>query len=321
MLPKQVQAQLDAADKLFATPAAPAEPVTQPQAETTETAPAPQPAPEPAPAPAPSPEPVPQDDPRYRVLKGKYDAEVPALHAERRELAARNAQLLAEVERLRQASEQPQPTPRAPEGATAKDIDDFGSEMVAMVQRVTGSVVAELAGRFDAELRAIREQIGTVDGRQKLTAQQQFDKDLDALVADWREVDTEAEWLEWLAQPDTLSGQVRQTLLNVAAESLDAKRVAAVFNAYKATKPAPAAPTPPPAPRTTDPALAKQVAPSRASAPTPPSAPEASIWTDAAIQAFYDDVRKGKFKGREDEYNRIDADLTAAIAEGRYRPR
>ena len=40
-------------------------------------------------------------------------------------------------------------------------------------------------------------------------------------------------------------------------------------------------------------------------------------YTTADIAAFYDDIRKGKFKGREDERAKIERDIFAAQAEGR----
>lgn len=318
-LPKQVQAQIDAADAMLNPQAAPTPaPAPEPQVQPVE--PAPEPTPAPAPAPEPTPAPAPEDDAKYRVLKGKYDSEVPLLHQQNRDLNQRVTQLTELLSRIQQRPADQQPTPQAPTGATAKDIDDFGGEMVAMVQRVVAGAMAQIETRFASEVTKIQQVIGQVGQKQQLTAQQQFAKDLNEAVPDWAAIDKQPEWLEWLGQADPLTGYVRQVILDNAHTALDAGRVAAIFNAYKATRPAPA-PAPVAAPAEVATPLAKQVAPTKASATVTPPAPATSVWTDAAIQAFYKDVSLGKFKGRDAEMQRIEADLNAAIAEGRYRPR
>jgi hypothetical protein len=228
---------------------------------------------------------------------------------------------------LQQQQQTPTPTPTQqpePQGASSKDISDFGSDMVEMVQRVAQSVHASLAGRLDHEISKLRTEIATLTGRQQLTAGQQFDKDLLEAVPDWQEVDASPAWLTWLGDLDAFTGIPRQHLLTDAHQNLDVKRVAAIFKAYKASITPAAAPvaepTAPPA-STTKSELERQVAPSKASANATPTQPTQSIWTDASIQAFYRDQALGKFKGREAEMNQIEADLNAAIAEGRYRPR
>jgi hypothetical protein len=319
-LPKQIQDQLRAAEQLelaLHTPADPAPdntPVDPPVAE-----PAPAPAPEPTPAPTPAPQ-ASDEDQKYRVLKGKYDAEVPALHQQNRQLQAQLAQLSAQMAALQERSTPAEPTP-APQaqGASPKDIDDFGGDMVGMVERVARGVVADVANSVTAEFARLRSEIAALTGRAQLTASQQFDKDFNAAVPDWAEINAMPEWLEWLGQVDRMYGLTRQAMLNDAHAALDADRVAAIFDAFKATLPKPV--ETPPVVNTAKAELERQVAPSRASATANTTPPTQSVWTDAGIQQFYRDQALGKFKGREEEMNRIEADLNAAIAEGRYRPR
>jgi hypothetical protein len=322
-LPQQVQNQIAAAEQLELQLSQPAE-TQAPEAPTPapETPAAPDPA---APTPAPTPAPAPTHDDaaaeaRYKVLQGKYNAEIPALHQQTRELNAQVARLTAALQQ--QQESKPAPAPTELPGATPKDIDDFGGDMVGMVQRIAHSSISTLAVRIDNEFAKLRSELSHLTGRAQLTASQQFDKDLLAAVPDWAEVDAEPEWLTWLGEADPFTGIARQSLLTDAHQNLDAKRVAAIFNAYKATKPAaPAAPETPAAPSVDRSALERQVAPNRASAQATPQQATVSVWTDAAIEAFYRDVKLGKFRGRETEQATIEADLNAAIAEGRYRPR
>jgi hypothetical protein len=319
-LPRQVQAQLDAAAQIEAqiSPTAqPAEPVPAPAPAEPTPAPAePVPAPEPQPEPTPEPTPAePKEDPRYKALKGKYDAEVPRLHAANRELETRVQQLAELVRQLQQPKQEPQPEPKQ-QGATTKDVEDFGGDMVQMVERVSRAIVTEYANALQGEFQKLRSELGAVSQTTAKSAEERFLDKLTSIVPDWQEIDSDERWQDWLREVDPLYGAPRQSLLDSAYNALDASRIAAVFNAWKAQfKPAQSEA---PAPKAE---LARQVAPSKASAPTPTSTPEKPVWTDAMIAEFWGDVRKGKFRGRETEIDRIDQEIHAAIAEGRYRPR
>jgi len=65
--------------------------------------------------------------------------------------------------------------------------------------------------------------------------------------------------------------------------------------------------------------LNQQVAPkrSRSAGAAPTGSNNKQSWSQADIGAFYDDIRKGKFKGRDDERAKIERDIFAAQAEGR----
>ena len=94
-LPKAVAAATEELAALEQQLQAPVEPETPPDGQT-ETPPAPEPSPEPAPAapvastdvPHPEPQEVPEEkwEHKYRRLQGKYDAEVPRLHQQVKEL-------------------------------------------------------------------------------------------------------------------------------------------------------------------------------------------------------------------------------------------
>jgi hypothetical protein len=58
------------------------------------------------------------------------------------------------------------------------------------------------------------------------------------------------------------------------------------------------------------------VAPGR-SRSSPPAGQNQQTYTTADISKFYDDVRKGVFKGRDEEKNRLERDIFSAQQEGR----
>ena len=152
-LPRAVQAQLEQADAILAggsrtddQPAQPAEPVAQepatqvePQAQ--ETAPAPQP-------PTPAQPPSVDYEHKFKTLQGIFNAEVPKLQQQNKELSARLQDALERMEKLAQQSKAPE-TQQQPT-LDPKDVENFGQDLVDMVQRQTQAVLGRVAGKIDA---------------------------------------------------------------------------------------------------------------------------------------------------------------------------
>lgn len=315
-LPTRIQLQLDAADALIAQASAPA-PEVPPAAEQV---PAEPPQPEPtaqsvAPEPAPAPAPAPQDpwEQRYRSLQGTFNNEVPRLQQQTKELQAKLQQAQEALEKLNK--------PQAPQehkpSADPKDVDAFGSDLVEMVQRVTQSVLGSMAARvdqtvtaFDARLTSVERALESTSKVVARSAEETFFDRLTAAVPDWESVNGNAQFLAWLGEVDPVYGQPRQVALDAAQANLNPERAAAVFNAFKTTLPKPAA-------AKADP-LGKQVTP-RSSASSTPSPTEKPILTQEQIAAFYGDVAKGRYRGREAEVARTEETINLAIAENRVR--
>jgi hypothetical protein len=76
----------------------------------------------------------------------------------------------------------------------------------------------------------------------------------------------------------------------------------------------------PPAPAPARPSLETLAAPGRARTSAQPNAPtEKQIITTADIDAFYDAVRRGMYRGREAEQAQLEQELFLAQREGRVR--
>ena len=63
----------------------------------------------------------------------------------------------------------------------------------------------------------------------------------------------------------------------------------------------------------------KQVSPKAAASAAPTATDNKPVITQAQIKAFYDDVARGLYRGRQQEAQQIEAKINAAIAEGRVR--
>jgi len=115
---------------------------------------------------------------------------------------------------------------------------------------------------------------------------------------------------------DSLTGVTRQTYLDDAQRALDASRVASFFRTWlESTGQAAVAQSTGNSPASE---LEKQVSPGRSrSTGTPATTNQGKTYSPADIQKFFNDVRSGKYKGREQDRSRIERDIFAAQRENR----
>lgn len=313
-LPRQVQQQVEAAEALLAGN-------NQPQPTQTEAPATPEPAVQSEPtaqpaAPAPAPQ-ANQDETwerRYKTLQGLFNAEVPKLQTQVKDLSAKYQEA---IERLENVAKQQETQARPDQQATAnpKDIEDFGSDLVEMVQRQTQHVLGSVAQKLDGVVANFEKRLALVEQALKgtsqtvaMTAEEMFFSKLAQVVPDWEQINSNDAWLAWLGEVDPVYGQPRQVALDAAQKSMDVNRVAAVFNAFKGTLPK--------TPKTNP--LEKQVSP-KAAASAPPVPTDKPTFTEQQIAAFYKDVALGKYRGRDADVARTEQMINDAIADGRVR--
>lgn len=313
MLPKAIQQQVEEAEQMMAsmTNGAPAPDAdTRNEAQTPEHVSA-----EPkvevsqaTPAPAPQ-EPSPWEN-KYNVLRGKYDAEVPRLHDQIRELRQAHQQMMAEVERLKtQSAEQPSLV-------TDADREAFGEDLVSLAERVAKQNLKPLQdklAKLEAENASLHQSMARTEQEVQITSQDAYRNKLTALVPNWEAVNQDHGFLVWLGQTDPVFGVQRQEGLNRAYSNLDAHATAAIFNAYMQTV-APAA-----KPKSPKDELQSQVAPTRSRSVAAPVTDEWSskIWTGREIEHFYNEQRRGAYTLADAD--RISNEIDRAVAEGRVR--
>lgn len=320
-LPRHIQQQVDAAEALIAQATAPAPIETPSAAEPPQLEPPQQEPPAPVVAetpPSPPAEPQETWEQRYRSLQGVFNKQVPTLQQREKELSAQLQQAQAALEKLQAQAQAQAPAQEQKPSLDPKDVDAFGTDLVEMVQRVTQSVLGSMATRFDQTVKAfdarlvkVERSLESTTATVARTAEETFFDRLTAAVPDWESVNSSQVFLDWLGEVDPVYGQPRQAALDAAQGSLNPDRAIAVFNAFKATLP-----KPPVVPKA-DP-LSKQVAP-RSSAAAAPVATEKPILTQQQISAFYADVARGRYRGREAEQQQTEQTINLAIAEDRVR--
>jgi hypothetical protein len=108
---------------------------------------------------------------------------------------------------------------------TSEDEQNFGREIIDLIQRGSRQAMAPILDRLQQEDAELRE------GLQRAT-KTAIDRALDTAVPNWREVNQDPRWFQWLNSPEPYSGYRRQDLLNDATAKGDAGRVIVIFKGF-----------------------------------------------------------------------------------------
>jgi hypothetical protein len=298
-----------------------------------EVAPSPSPTPPPAapssateagdsPPSAPPAAPAPADDwaQRYNTLQGKYNTEIPELRGQIRALE----NLLAAVQAA-PSKPDPTPTPMPAANVPQNDIEEYGQPLIEAAQRWAEAKFAPILQAYEARLLAVE---GNTQRVTSMTAEQGVQAALSRSVPDWQEINVNPAFIQWLGEVDPFSGQTRKQMVNDAYGAGDSARTIAFFQAFKrehttvspapGTQPGQTGGSSPPADRLP---LESLAVPGRGQQTTPPTpgAPEKRFWSTVDITRFYREKQQGRWRGREAEADRLEADIIAAPAEGRVR--
>jgi hypothetical protein len=261
---------------------------------------------------------------KYKTLQGMYNAEVPRLHQQNREMTQRvqqMEQLLASLSAQQSAAAAPASTP-AEKLVSDKDVEEYGESLDVMrkVSREELIPVAQRLGAIEQMLRQMQAnvvpQMQNIAHRQQMSAEQQFWADLATAVPNFRDINGNEAFQAWLLEADPLTGITRQTYLDDAQRNLDSRRVTNFFRTWlEITGQANVAQS---TGRAASSELEKQVTPGRSrGAGAPASGNKAKVYSPQDIEKFFNDVRSGKYKGREQERDRVERDIFAAQREGR----
>ena len=256
---------------------------------------------------------------RWRSLQGSYNATV-RQKTELEQRVAQMEQLLATISEQKPSTSQPEPEAKPQRYVTDQEVADYG-ESIDVMRKVSREELIPVAQRL-AQIEGLLQQmqanvvpqVQAVAQRQQVTAEQQFWSDLTMLVPNWREVNDNEGFQSWLLELDPLTGASRQTYLEDAQRSLDAHRVSAFFRTWLETTGQASIAQSKPKPNSE---LEKQVAPGRSRGAASSASKQPKTYTPEDIKKFFNDVRMGKYKGREQERDRVERDIFSAQREGR----
>lgn len=258
---------------------------------------------------------------KYRTLQGMYNAEVPRLHQQNKELSGRLQQMEQLLASISQQGSRTQQHAAEEPLITQKDQDEYG-ESLDVMRRVTREElipVAQKIAQIDRLLQQLQvnvvPQVNAVVQRQALSAEQQFWSDLSGYVPQWKDINNDPAFQAWLLEVDPLSGITRQTILEDAQNGLDVRRVGNFFKSWlEITGQATAQNT---RRNVSASELERQVAPGKGRNTGAPTNSNGKMYSPEDIREFFNAVREGKYKGREAERDRIERDIFAAQRDGR----
>lgn len=296
--------------------------------------------------------PVEEWEQKYRVLQGKYNAEVPRLQkqgSDQAEAIRRLQEQLTATQTLlaslgdRQAAAAPAGAqPRTPAVASLikdEEIKEFGADLIDVQRRVAreeiaSAVEAEVARRLQPVTQQVTQVAQAATQTAKRVSQQDEQTLLEYMTKEcptWPTLNKDQNFVAWLDQTDPFSGMVRGEMLAQAYKSHDGPRVVTFFNGYlkehaavtPTPTPAPAAGTPnkaAPAPQRTLEQLVTPGTPKTGAAGTQDGSGK-RVWTGAEIGKFYADKAAGRYNSTtgKAKAEAMEADIFAAQAEGRVR--
>lgn len=258
---------------------------------------------------------------RWRSLQGVYNSQS-------RELQQTKSRL-GELEALVSTMQvQSRPSAAAAEVQstflTEKDSTEYGTDMVDFARRAAKEEVAPLVGAVLAlreelaRLQGIVPTVQNVAANQRVTAQERFFSAITADVPTWRATNDSPDFHSWLLTPDPMTGITRQTYLEDSQRRFDAVQAASIFRAWQqssgATVTSISSKT---KPNTAQSELEKQVSPGRSLSAAPPQSDKGRDWSPEDITKFYDESRRGLYKGREAERAATERDIFLAQRDGR----
>lgn len=256
---------------------------------------------------------------KYKSMKGRFDRSQGQIQQ-----LSDQIQSLQNVIASLQASQAAAPAAEsyAPERfLTPEEESDYGQDFLNVVGKKAKEELLPIVKQYEAKIAQLEQQLKGVGGYMQQDARQRMLSILSERVPEWEVLNKNETFLNWLQLPDMYSGAIRHNLLKEAYERNDAPRVAAFFQGFlaeeAATRPATADAG------ETEGAVAPKVdpmtlaAPGRAKSAAAAAPAEKPFFTSAQIAKFYTDVNAGKFRGREAEKNKLEAQIFEAQREGR----
>ncbi|HKJ72980.1 MAG TPA: hypothetical protein VKA19_02595, partial [Alphaproteobacteria bacterium] len=148
--------------------------------------------------------------------------------------------------------------------------------------------------------------------RQHKTAVDIFWEQINQQVPHWKQLQSTPEFQDYLLEYDPILGGTKDDAMQQAQQELNYERVIAIFNAYRGPRPAQSndngqPPEPP-------------ITPDSIGGGGGPDIDEGPSFTESQVSTFYTDLANNKYRGREDEAQRIERDIKAAAQAGRITP-
>lgn len=173
-------------------------------------------------------------------------------------------------------------------------------QLTATLKVATQASSVEMQEEIKRHINPLKEELEKVN---KTTQEAKVAAFLDVIeigVPDFREINNDPRFHDWLAVEDALTGNTRQAALEAAEKSLNAKRVVTIFKAFLETLKKP------------EKDLSRQVQPNGSHVTPNTNVSGVPSFTRAEVAKFYSDVRRGVYRGRTKEMEEMERKIERA---------
>jgi len=254
---------------------------------------------------------------KYLTLQGKYNAQVPGLQQEVRNLNQSMSELQEQIKESANQPQNPQDTVEGKDSQLDPEVfKEYGDDFGALIETIQG---------LQNQNQSLTDQVKKLSGDVTQTKESQEQKDnadynvymgqvrekLTALGSDFDALNTDPRFLNYLRQYSDNESESRFTKLQRAEAQRNVLTTMDIFKEYLGNK----TPDPQPPP-ITPPNIQPPTTPTGADI-TPPQEQSTKQWTRAGIKEFYADKTAGKFKGNEEKATALEQDIFLAQKQGR----
>lgn len=249
---------------------------------------------------------------RYSTYKASTDNTIAELRRESASMMDKLSNALTRIDGLTEAIASKTSRSDMFEGViTQEDTDSIGEEAVDILKRTTIQATENATAPLKEEIKRLKKaEADNLANRAKTEREkaynEQFLKPLAKLVPDYQDLDLDQGFMTYLEDVDPSTGQLRKTLFSKAEASMDAKRTADFFIEYKNSK------------NSKQSILEQKVTPVANSAGSANDIQDQvqDSFTMDEVSEYYRDHEKGKYRGKENEWNILEARIDRAYING-----
>ena len=251
---------------------------------------------------------------KYATLRGKYDAEVPRLHQQVKELTDQMNAIRYEAEAAKKA-EAEKPKEKV-SYVTDADREEYGDDLIDFQRRVAKEASQEYEDRFEQQARVIEQLQQQISNTGSQVGEVGFTQKLNALVPGFDQLDNDERWVAWLNEYDPMTRGPRRDQAQAAFNAGDAEAVAHYVGLFReSVEPVANGKS------DRDTELEKQVTPSRSASTVTnkSSSKNSKVYSERELNNAWTKIRTLNTQGKYDDAEKLEAELTAAYMEGRVK--
>lgn len=257
---------------------------------------------------------------RFINFKKSADSTISAGRRENLELRAEIDRLKLELYKLQtQLAEREEQGDLFDGVFTPEDEDTFGAEGLDVVKKVAKTAIERQVKPLKEELKrqqelSLKEQSARTQA-ERVAEYQTFLSKLETLVPEYAALNVDPGFLDWIKEPDDISGSIRSDLFRRAEASRDVGRVADFFKQYQAKISAVKAPS------KVNKDIERHITPvgsgGGSSSTTKKKSDDEGYIRQSDIDKFYSDMMKGRYRDKPDVIKATEAFIERATRDQR----